>query len=205
MIMMGIRKNFTFIQKLIFSSTILLGMISLSIYLQNVWLDIRFLNNRTATFLMPLILMPLIGLCDEIVRERFVKIPSLIIIYSISAFFLYNTAIHANFKSYLEWQYDSDTKQMMYDLCDDIEKHEPKEIHMGIFWLHEPAINFYKSTWDLDWLSKVDRQGYIGDYDYYYVQDVDSVMNKDIFKDKIRIKHYESSGMILLKKRVNEE
>jgi hypothetical protein len=206
MTIMMIRRNFSFTSRMIFSSVVILAVIASSVIIQNEWLGIRYVSNRTATFIAALMVLPLLGLTDEMTRARLFKVPGLLMIYFIAGFFFINTARHANFKWYLEWKYDSTTREMMHDLCNDVGPNPSKTITMGILWLEEPGINFYKKTWDLDWLESVNRNGYVGDFDYFYVVDADSVLSKDIFKDKIKIKSYKDSGMILLKKAaVNEE
>jgi hypothetical protein len=204
-IMMTMR-NFSFTSRLVFSSVIILAVIASSVIIQNEWLGIRYISNRTATFIATLMVLPLIGLTDEMTRTKIFKIPGLLIICFVAGFFLVNTGRHANFKWYLEWKFDSTTREMMHDLCEDVGPDPGKTVKMGICWLEEPSINFYKKTWNLDWLQSVDRNGYVGDFDYFYVVDADSVLSKDIFKDKIKIKSYKDSGMILLKKApLNEE
>ena len=44
------------------------------------------------------------------------------------------------------------------------------QISLGISWIFEPTINFYRQTRKLDWLKEVNRDGYTGSYDYYYVE-----------------------------------
>jgi hypothetical protein len=199
MVAMSIRKNFSYTGRLIFFSFLLPFLVALSTSLQYELFNIRFLHNRTATFIAPLIVLALIGLVDELMRLNMLKIPAIILIYMTSALFLINTVKNGNLKWYLDWQYDASTREMMDDLCRDAGSKPPREIKMGIVWLYEPSINFYKKSWHLDWLKKVDRNGYNGDFDYYYVDNVDSIMTKDIFRDKIIIKKYEKTNTVLLK------
>lgn len=205
MIAMAIRRDFSFTGRLMFFSFVLTAIIVLSISTQYELLNIRFLNNRIATLIIPLFVLTIIGLTEELLRLKGLKIPGLIFIYIISALFIYNTVRNANFKWYLEWKYDASTREMMHDLCKDAETHPAREVKMGILWLNEPSINFYRSAWHLDWLKKVDRNGYNGNFDYFYVDDADSVLNKDIFRDKTIINRYGKSKTVLLKKAITNE
>ncbi len=198
--LMAARKNFSFTGRLLFFSFFLSFIVFLSIYLQNELFNTRFVSNRTATFIVPLMVLTIIGMADEFMPLKKFKIPALIFVYAIAALFLINTLKHANFKSYLDWQYDVSTREMMNDLCEDVESMRDKQVKFGIVWLYEPSINFYRVAWDLDWLEKVDRKGYNGDFDYFYVNNVDSVLQKENIKNKIKIRSYKDSGMILLKK-----
>jgi uncharacterized membrane protein len=205
MVVMSIRRNFTFTGRLMLYSFTILFIVALSTTLQYKLFNIRFVNCRSATFVAPLIVLVFIGLAEELIRRKMMKIPVLIIIYAVSALFIYNTVKHANFKWYLDWQYDASTSEMMNDLRQDVGTKPAKEVKLGIAWQYEPSINFYKIAWHLDWLKRVDRNGYNGDFDYYYVDNVDSVMRKDIFRDKTIIKSYGESNTVLLKKALPDE
>ena len=67
------------------------------------------------------------------------------------------------------------TKNMITDLerayiTDAIrDRNTPPQIKLGINWLFEPTVNFYRTTKSLKWLKEVNRDGFKGDYDYYYI------------------------------------
>jgi hypothetical protein len=197
---LAVRKNFSFAGRLLFYSFVLSVIVALSVYVQYELFNIRFVQNRTATFLVPLMMLTVIGLLEEGTLIRHLKVPALVLAYVFALLFVINTGKHANFKWYIDWQYDSSTREMMNDLIKDAGENPGKEIKMGIVWLHEPSINFYREAWKLDWLRKADRKGYTGDFDYYYVDNADSILRKDLFKDKMILKKYERSNTVLLKK-----
>jgi len=200
MVVMSIRRNFSFKGRLIFFSFILSLIMVLSISLQYELFNIRFVQNRTATFIIPLMVLTFIGLIEELTLRKKLKIPGLVLVYIVAALFLFNTVKHANFKWYVDWKYDASTREMMHDLCEDAAAMPAKEVKLGIVWLHEPSINFYRKAWHLDWLKKVDRKGYNGDFDYFYVDNADSILSKDIFRDKTILKNYGKTNTVLVKK-----
>jgi len=203
---MIIKKDYSFTGRLMFFSLMIFLIVVISTTLQNSLFDIRFLGNRTATFIAPLMVLFIVGFVDELSQLKTIRIPVIVLIYLAAALFLFNTAKNANLEKYLDWPYESSTKEMMHDLCEDAGHKPGKNYKMGIVWLYEPSINFYRFIWDIDWLEEVDRKGYIGDFDYFYVLEKDSVLTKDIFRDKIKVKSYKKSGMVLLKKEdFNEE
>ena len=69
-----------------------------------------------------------------------------------------------------------DTKNAIRELTTYHIKAEPQKnnIKLGISWLFEPTINFYRKTWHLDWLLPVDRNGPELSDDYYYVFQADT-------------------------------
>jgi len=132
------------------------------------------LNDQLLTYRLTLIFVPLLGLsiisfCDYLKSYTWGKMASFFLL-AVSAIMLIHTIKSANFLYYNDWKYDANTKNMILKL----EKEVPKEsksntIKLGIKWLFEPTINFYKETKNLDWLEKVNREGVDGDYDYYYI------------------------------------
>ena len=43
------------------------------------------------------------------------------------------------------------------------------KIKLGVNWLFEPTVNFYRQTMGIDWLLPVDRSGIKKNDDYYYI------------------------------------
>jgi hypothetical protein len=60
------------------------------------------------------------------------------------------------------------------------------QISLGISWVFEPTINYYRQTKALNWLKEVNRDGYKGAFDYYYIE------NDSAFVD--------STGLTVVKK-----
>jgi hypothetical protein len=195
-----VRRDFAFTSRLLFTATVLSLIIAASITLQNYLFNIRFLSNRTATFIAPVMILAFIGLLDEFRRFRYLKVPAGVLAVIIAGVFMVNTLRHANFSHYLEWQYDADSKHMIRDLEKDAGPRTGDQVSLGIVWLFEPSVNFYRKSMDLNWLNEVNRDGYMADFDYYYVMKQDSVLSKDIFRDKTILKEYPISNTVLLKK-----
>ena len=85
-------------------------------------------------------------------------------------FLLSNFFANARLGYNITWQYEKHTKEILKIIGKDRNIHAPDRIRLGITWIFEPTINYYRKTRRLDWLEKVTRDGYEGDYDYYYVE-----------------------------------
>lgn len=74
-----------------------------------------------------------------------------------------------------------ETKNVVSVLMADRQKHptDQRKIKMGINWLFEPTINFYRQTLKIDWLLPVDRNGPTESDDYDYIFKADSGMLKN--------------------------
>jgi mRNA-degrading endonuclease HigB of HigAB toxin-antitoxin module len=103
-----------------------------------------------------------------------------------------------NFNYVTEWKYDANTKAMLKDLKEDVDKTNIQTpINMAIFWFFDPTINFYRESQNLKWLNPVNRNGFDTPADFYYIFASDSdYLSKN---NKIIVKRYPLSGNILAK------
>ena len=69
--------------------------------------------------------------------------------------------LNANINFIAEWNYDSETKNMLKDLITLHNENKIKQdkVKLGINWIFEPSINFYRQTMHIIWLLPVDREG----------------------------------------------
>jgi hypothetical protein len=68
---------------------------------------------------------------------------------------------------YFEWRYDAGTKRIV-NILRDLHRNKPgARVQLGVNWVFEPALNFYRHRYHLDWIEPVTRAGPDGDYDYY--------------------------------------
>jgi hypothetical protein len=72
-----------------------------------------------------------------------------------------------NTRYYSEWAYCAATKDIMAIIRDQHAARAGDKIRLGVTWQLEPGVNFYRTTWGLDWLNKVERESPDGDNDYY--------------------------------------
>ena len=115
----------------------------------------------------------------------------------IAGFIFLHTLNAANLDYFTEWKYDANTDKMLNDLENEKSNafDSSNKLKLGINWLFEPTINFYRETKNLDWLDSVTRDGIAAKYDYYYILHDDSISmeNRTILKD------YPISNSLLVK------
>ncbi len=113
---------------------------------------------------------------------------------------VFNFSVNINRTSYLDWEYDSATKYAVGKLIEDYEKKEPgAEIRVGVNWLFEPSINFYRDAWEISWMQEVDREGISKDDDYRYMFAEDT--KKEVHSDFEVIFSSDNSKTVLIRKR----
>lgn len=172
------------------------------VVLQHSILDVPFPMERTALFYIPLFLLVLVYCSREIVEVaglvgRVTITPLLLLFYvALSAHFI----MTANFTRTFAWPYDASTKAMMMELSREHSAldNNDRQMSIGINWLFEPTINYYRISRDLKWLQPATRAGVLSEhYDYYYVFE-DEREKIDRVGASI-LKHYPASQTILAK------
>jgi hypothetical protein len=141
-----------------------------------------YLMGRFALFLFPLFVLNL-----GFLSEYFLKFRNRFIIYglavSLALLSLTNFYRRADLNSCADWGYDMKTKNAVTALVNDHNSHDPnrKDVKVGINWIFEPTINFYRQTWNIQWLLPVDRDGFTekDDYRYIFKDDPEYSKNKD--------------------------
>lgn len=135
---------------------------------QHFILGTEYLIGRTVMVYAPLLLTYFIFLFQRLNRyrhgEHFQLALSLILVIGAALNFRY-----LNFKEAVEWTYDASHKEAIADL-EESQAIEAESFQLGINWLFEPALNFYRESEDLNWLAPLSREGYQDkEYDAYYL------------------------------------
>jgi hypothetical protein len=108
-------------------------------------------------------------------------------------------------RSRMLWQFDADTPAMLADVQSLLEhRNDPEPVRLGIDWIFEPAINYYLARNGFVRIAPVTRDGPIGQYDYYFLQEPPSFEDLPTLVDVERavgplsiVRRYPSSGTIL--------
>ena len=174
---------------------ILVGIVVITI-MQHLLLGNDFYIHRFALFFYPLFMLNLVFLIMYIYDKGLVKIGSYVGLF-LAGLYIYNLCINYNLNYFKDWKYDRDTKLVMQKLMLEHEKSPSKQMRLGISWLLEPSTNFYRYTWNLDWMNPTHRRGVHKNDDYIYMFKLDKEYEE--FKNKPILHNYELSGLVLLK------
>ena len=150
---------------------------------------------RFSVFLYPLVILQFGFLSDYLMRcgYRTFVIPIVAGLAFLSAL---NFANRIDMHAFGEWGYDQNTKKMLRVLAEE-KSPESKTISLGVEWLFEPTVNFYRETNHFGWLQPVDRHGLHPDDDYFYIsKPVPDSLQPGTWKI---IREFESSNSVLLK------
>lgn len=150
---------------------------------------------RFSVFLYPLVILQLGFLSDYLMRcgYRIYVIPIVAGLAFLSAL---NFGNRIDMQAFGEWGYDQNTKKML-EVLDGQRAPKGQTISLGVEWLFEPTVNFYRETQQLEWLPHVDREGLHTDDDYFYIsKPIPDSLQPETWEI---VRNFESSNSVLLK------
>lgn len=166
--------------------------------IQHLLFQMDYLMGRFALFLFPLFILN-IGFVLEYFLSKGYKLVTIGVATILVGLTFLNFSLNVNCQSYLDWLYEADTKNAVNELMKSHEQDNTNQtyIKLGIHWLFEPSLNFYRKTRSLDWLLELDREGVKenDDYLYLFVEDFD----KESYPDGKIIFSSDSSKTVLVK------
>ena len=151
-------------------SNFLVIIMSIAIILLHTIFGTDYPINRFSMFLYPLFTIHFGFLLYYFISEGYKKI-ALFTALGLAIISITGFGLKADLHSSAEWGYDMETKNMIQKLVLDhrIDRSGQEKIKLGINWLFEPTINFYRQTQGIDWLLPADRNGITENDDYYYI------------------------------------
>ncbi len=192
-----VQRNITLFKahiSLLLINLILIAIVAITIA-QHLILGNDYYIHRFALLFYPIFILNFIFLLNYFFQLS--KTTSVSISYLCASLALFNIYINHNTAFYKDWKIDSDVKSMMQNLVLEHEKYPNKNIRLGINWLFEPGVNFYRYTWDLKWLNPAHRRGISKYDDYFYILNTDKEY-MDLSNKPLVYKN-EQTGAVLLK------
>lgn len=126
--------------------------------------------SRTAISLVPLFSFLLFGAIGWIARSpiRLLRVAASVFAAAIAAASVLHFAAQANLRPPRSWDFDMDTPAMLDDLARVPARREP--IRLGYDWMFSSAIDYYRLTVPMPWLSSAPRGRWSSDADFVFVQ-----------------------------------
>ncbi len=137
-------------------------------------------TGRTALYFLPLFVLSVVFFADDFSQRfqttgRIIFVPVLALASILACWHFLGTA---NLAKTYTWYHDANTKDMIHQLSREYSSQavmdKPRKIELGVDWVFEPAVNYYRQSRRLTWLAEVTRDDICerpAGYDYYYVLD----------------------------------
>jgi hypothetical protein len=125
----------------------------------------EFLTGRTAQYFIPLFILAFIFSAEYMLGKFSFYLTGLLALSGI--FHLSNAA---NISHTTDWLYDSDNKKALDFINSTLQKNSSHRTQIGITWLSEPGLNFYRETENMNWLDTITRENVAKrGFEIYYV------------------------------------
>ncbi|MGD0134470.1 MAG: hypothetical protein ABSE57_20670 [Bryobacteraceae bacterium] len=132
---------------------------------------IPYPEDRTGIYFVPLASLAALGFARILAEgsgfPRWAGIAVAVVLVSFALEF----AAQWNVNSFWVWRYDADTKRVFEAL-----EGAPRpagQIRLGVSWVFEPALNYYREVRNATWLAPVLRDGFDGARQFYVVSSMD--------------------------------
>lgn len=147
----------------------LIILLFVAIVLQHLIIKADYPISRFSLFILPIYIVHfgfLLGFLGHFHKKTAYTIILILPLLSGASFMF-----KVNTRSCSEWGYDSETKNMIQKLSEYHKSNssQPEKISLGINWIFEPTINYYRQTKKLNWLLPVDRNGISTTHNFYYI------------------------------------
>jgi hypothetical protein len=180
---------------LVFINLTLLTIVLITL-IQHVVLGNDFYVHRFALFFYPLFILNLTFLISYFYEKEF-KWTSISFSYLFMILLSVNLFKNHSLTYFKDWKYDQNTKLVMQQLKKEHDKLPNKQMRLGVNWLFEPGTNFYRYTWNLNWMNPTHRRGISKHDDYFYLFNIDK--EAPLLSDKTVLFSDEKTGCLLIK------
>jgi len=140
---------------------------------------IPYPEDRTGIYFVPLATLAALSLAQMLVVNTGWMRWTGVVIAVVLVCFTAEFAAQWNVKSFWVWRYDADTKQAF----DRLEAAKPANavdgsVRLGVSWVYEPALNYYRDVRKAVWLAPVERDGFDGARQFYVLSPEDQASPK---------------------------
>jgi hypothetical protein len=172
LIVKAIRSDKGFIREhrfLMIINLFLSGVLLITV-IQHFVLGTSYLTGRFALFLVPLVILNA-GFLLNYLAGRGIQYFVYPFVISCALLAGVNFYRQADYQRCAEWGYDSETKNAMKAVMADYQNRKIKRdlVRIGVNWLFEPTVNYYRVRYQLDWLLPADRSAVNLQDDYCYI------------------------------------
>lgn len=181
--------------------TLLLVLVVTSVggELQHVLFGVDRMMERFALFFVPMLVLLVMHLLALAYEQGWKRTPPAVVaiaaLWGVLSFARGFGPYHS-----VEWGYDVRTKDAIHAIVKDMEARNYKgpPLHIGVNWLFEPALNFYRMQMDLDKIQHADRNGFTENDAYRLAMKYE--VDTTLFHGYERMEAFTESGTVLFKR-----
>ena len=131
-------------------------------------------QGRTGLYLAPLFTLTALTLWASIRKYRVLSLLTGLPLAAVAVLCLVQFVAEFQVTRYSEWRFDAATKRIVQLIRERHAKQPRARVRVGNTAALEPAINFYRRLYKLDWMQPVTRETPDGHHDYYVLTEQDT-------------------------------
>ena len=135
---------------------------------------------RTGLYLIPLFVLAALALWKRVEDRRWLSLTILPPLLTVALLCVGQFTLQFQANHYGQWRYDAGTRAIVSHIRRLHRDRPDKPVRLGISWLLEPSINFYRKMYRLDWMAPVTRDGPKGRYDFYVLLPPETSLIKEM-------------------------
>jgi len=136
--------------------------------------QVPYPQGRTGLCLVPLFTFTALTLWLSIRKYRILSFLTGLPLAALAVLCLIQFMAEFQVTRYSEWSFDAATKRIVQLIRERQAKQPRASVRVGDTAVLEPAINFYRRLYKLDWMQPVTRDTPDGSYDYYVLTEQDT-------------------------------
>lgn len=143
------------------------------LFLAHVLFNVPYPIDRTAIYFLVLVPLCIAGLANCGIALARVRGVSTVLLYGLSLALVLQFALQFNVRSFLTWEYDADTREIVDHLAQVANRQLPDSVSVGASWQLEPSLNFYRDKERLTWMRPVERGSLAPGAKFYVIMAMD--------------------------------
>ncbi len=152
--------------------------------------------DRTGIYFVPLVMLVMAAMAHKLWAGRapFKAAAVLVFVFLGCSIVLFARDFTTTY--YRQWIFDRSTKTMMRLIASRESGRRPqREVQIGVTWMMEPTVNFYRRKFRLEWMKAADRKWPGGQFDYYLLNGEDRAL---VQKDGLKVLYNDPVAETLL-------
>lgn len=130
-------------------------------------LSVLYPYARTGLYFVPLVVFTAAALWKSTSGRRWFSVGSGAPLVCLSLLSLAQFLAMLQFDHYGEWRFDRSNKRIVQEIRALHARRPASTVRVGVSYLFEPSLNFYRRRYRLNWMAEVDRSNPDGEFDYY--------------------------------------
>jgi hypothetical protein len=139
------------------------------LFLAHALVGVPYPNDRTGIYFLVLVPLCIPCLAESVVPHGALRRIPISLFCGLGMALVLDFALQFNVRSFLTWEYDADTREIVDRLAQAASQQQPNSVRVGASWQLEPSLNFYRNKERLMWMRPVERGSLVPGANFYVI------------------------------------